>query len=326
MALRLPRAGDGTGVASTSIEKLLEANGGCMLAPGCYDALSASVMEKAGHKLAFVSGHAVAATLLGEPDLGILTPPEMARKVGQISYSATGLTVLVDADTGGGSILNVQRTVKQLMSSGAKGAFIEDAEWPKKPGQLRTKSVIPMSEFAGKIAAARMAIGDADFFLVARTDARSCSAKYGLEEAIKRANLYVDAGANASFINFPRSKEELALIGKETKGLRVANMMEGTVTPMCTLDELKEMGFHIVIHPLSGLYAATKALINTYGILAEKGTTKDDLNSLIDFTEMNKMINLEEKLEVDEKLTRREGLPKLSVKVRAQGFAVETDE
>lgn len=311
---------DGAFSRISSVHRLLREEGGTILVPGCYDALSAAVMARAGHKAAFVSGYAVSATLLGEPDLGLLTPPEMARKVGQICTAAPTLTVFADADTGGGNVLNVQRTIKQLIASGAKGCFIEDQEWPKRPGQLRFKEVIPMEEFAGKVAAARQAIGDSDFFLVARTDARGSSAKYGLEEAIRRANLYVEAGANASFVEGPRTVEELEQIGQQCKGLKVCNMMEGNVTPMCTPEELKAMGFNIIIHPVSGLYAATRALTNVYGLLAKKGTTRDDLDTLVDFKEFGQIISLEEKLATEELLTRREN--KLTVRVRAPGRPV----
>lgn len=120
-------------------------------------------------QLAFVSGCAVSATLLGEPDVGLLTPPEMARKCNQIAYSNPGMAVIADADTGGGNSLNVQRTVRQLISNGCKGCVLEDQKWPKKSGHMREKSVETMEEFAAKVSAARAVIGDADFFLIART-------------------------------------------------------------------------------------------------------------------------------------------------------------
>jgi 2-methylisocitrate lyase-like PEP mutase family enzyme len=120
-------------------------------------------------QLAFVSGCAVSATLLGEPDVGLLTPPEMARKCNQIAASNPGLSIIADADTGGGNSLNVQRTVRQLISNGCKGCVLEDQMWPKKSGHIREKSVETMEEFAAKVSAARAAIGDSDFFLIART-------------------------------------------------------------------------------------------------------------------------------------------------------------
>ena len=120
-------------------------------------------------QVAFVSGCAVSATLLGEPDVGLLTPPEMARKCNQIAASNPGLSIIADADTGGGNSLNVQRTVRQLISNGVKGCVLEDQVWPKKSGHIREKSVETMEEFAAKVSAARAVIGDSDFFLIART-------------------------------------------------------------------------------------------------------------------------------------------------------------
>jgi len=266
----------------------------------------------------------VSATLLGEPDLGLLTPPEMARKVGQICTAARSLTVLADADSGGGNLLNVQRTIKQLIASGAKGCFIEDKEWPKhpSPGNLRNDPVIAMEEFAGKVAAAREAIGDSDFFLVARTDARGTSAKYGFEDAITRANLYVDAGANASFIQGPRTDEELREICKRTNGLRVCNMIEGGITPLHSYEELKAMGFQIIIHPMSSIFAATKALVSVYDTLAKKGTTREDMGAIMDMTIFNQIINKEEKYEMMERLTNRDKDDKLTVRIAARGRPV----
>ncbi|KAG2497577.1 hypothetical protein HYH03_004323 [Edaphochlamys debaryana] len=241
----------------------------------------------------------------------------MARKAGQISTAVPGLPIIADADTGGGNVLNVQRTIRQLIASGCKGCFIEDQAWPKRMGHLRNKEVISMEEFAAKIAAAREAIGDADFFLVARTDARGTSAKYGLEDAVKRANLYYDAGADATFIEAPRGDEEMRFIAAETKGLRVCNMIEGGVTPLHTPEELKAMGFHLVTYPLSGLYAATRALTDVYGTLATKGTTRDSLSSLAPMDHFNDLIGLEEAIKTEERLTTREAQDKLRVKVRA---------
>ncbi|KXZ45184.1 hypothetical protein GPECTOR_57g474 [Gonium pectorale] len=299
------RATNGSGHRSTTFHRLIEENG-CLLMPGVYDALSAKIAAR------------VSATGLGEPDVGLLTPPEMARKAGQITGAAPSLPTIADADTGGGNVLNVQRTIRQLISAGCKGCFLEDQAWPKRMGHMRNKEVIEMEEFAAKIAAAREAIGDSDFFLVARTDARGTSAKYGLEEAIKRANLYADAGADATFVEAPRGEEELARIGRETKGLRVCNMLEGGVTPLHTPEELRAMGFHLVVHPLSGLYAATRALLNVYGTLASQGSTREAMEGLAHFEEFNDLIGLEERIRTEERLTTRDASDKLHVRVRAQ--------
>ncbi|KAF8064649.1 carboxyvinyl-carboxyphosphonate phosphorylmutase [Scenedesmus sp. PABB004] len=306
--------GQATATGRTTIHRLIE-EAGILMVPGCYDALSAKVLAGAGHKAAFVSGYAVSATLLGEPDLGLLTPPEMARKAGQIVTAVPGVPVLVDADTGGGNVLNVQRTVRQLISVGAKGCFLEDQVWPKKAGHMRNKEVISMEEFAGKVSAAREAIGDADFFLVARTDARGVNAKYGLEDAITRANLYADAGADALYVEAPISKQELAIIGQKVKGLRLLSNLEGGMTPLLTPAEAADLGFHIITYPLSGIYAATKALQTTYGTLASAGSTRESLGSLTAFGEFNDLIGVNERLAAEARLTRREG-EKLVVRVR----------
>ncbi|EFJ40546.1 hypothetical protein VOLCADRAFT_84447 [Volvox carteri f. nagariensis] len=309
-------ASNGSNGARTTIHRLIQENG-CLMMPGVYDALSAKIAAHVGHKAFFVSGYAVSASVLGEPDVGLLTPPEMARKAGQITSAVPLFPVIADADTGGGNVLNVQRTIRQLITSGCKGCFLEDQAWPKRMGHMRNNEVIEMEEFAAKIAAAREAIGDADFFLVARTDARGTSAKYGLEEAVKRANLYADAGADATFVEAPRGEEELRVIGKETKGLRVCNMLEGGVTPLHTRDELSAMGFHLVVYPLAGLYAATRALLDVYGTLAAKGTTRDNLEGLAHFNEFNELIGLEESIRTEERLTHRDASDKLHVRVRA---------
>lgn len=170
----------------------------------------------------------------------------MARKCNQIANANPNLLVIADADTGGGNAINVYRTIKQLIISGCKGCVLEDQVWPKKSGHMRNKEVVNMDEFVSKVAAAREAIGSADFFLIARTDARGCSAKHGLQNAITRANLYVEAGANASLVDGPRSTYELAQICEHTKGYRAISISEGGITPLHTYQHLKEIGFHLV--------------------------------------------------------------------------------
>ncbi|CAA6675620.1 unnamed protein product [Spirodela intermedia] len=200
--------------------------------PGCFDALSAAIIQKTGFSAAFISGYALSAASLGLPDIGLLTPPEMAESARFICAAApasqsspTPLWRRV-SDTGGGNALNVQRTVKDLIAAGVAGCFLEDQAWPKKCGHMRGKSVIPAEEHAAKIAAARDAIGDADFFLIARTDARGPN---GLDDAIDRANL---------------NEEELREIGRRTKGLRVSNMIEGESRPSAPRAEDPQGGRH----------------------------------------------------------------------------------
>ncbi|RWR90207.1 carboxyvinyl-carboxyphosphonate phosphorylmutase, chloroplastic-like protein [Cinnamomum micranthum f. kanehirae] len=283
---------------STRIHRLIEEQG-VVLMPGCYDALSAAIVQKSGFSAGFISGYALSASLLGKPDFGLLTPPEMAETARFVCAAAPLIPIIADADTGGGNALNVQRTVQDLIAAGAAGCFLEDQAWPKKCGHMHGKQIIPAEEHAAKIAAARHAIGNSDFFLVARTDARATSAKTGLSDAISRANLYMEAGADACFVEAPRDDDELKEIGKQTRGYRVCNMLEGGVTPLHTPQELKAMGFHLVVHPLTTLYASARAMIDVLKELKEKGSTRDQLDKLATFEEFNQLIGLESWFELE---------------------------
>ncbi|XP_010692874.2 petal death protein isoform X1 [Beta vulgaris subsp. vulgaris] len=284
-------------VGKTTMHRLI-AEEGAVLMPGVQDAFSAAIAAKTGFKACFVSGFGVSAALLGLPDFGLLTTTEVTQVTSRITAASPNLCVIVDGDTGGGGPLNVQRFIKDLIAAGAKGVFLEDQVWPKKCGHMRGKMVVPAEEHALKIAAAREAIGDDDFFLVARTDAR---APHGLQEAIKRANLYKEAGADATFVEAPANIDELNEVVKGVKGLRIANMIEGGKTPLHTPAEFQEMGFHLIAHSLSTLYATTKALMGILRTLKEKGTTRDDFDQMVTFNEFNDMISLESWYEVESK-------------------------
>ena len=267
----------------------------------------------------------MSATQLGEPDLGLLTPPEMARRTGQICTSIPDFPVIADADHGGGTILNVQRTIRSLIASGASGCIIEDQNGSKRIGYSRNKEVLHREEFVAKILAAREVIGDSDFFLIARTDARSTSAKYGLEDAIARANLYIDAGADAQLVGGVRSVEELSIIGEKTYGLRVANMVEGGVTPLCSTKQLKDMGFNVVVFPLSAIFSAARALKEVYGALAEDGSSQKKWDGMVSWRAFNDVLGLEDRLVVEDHFTKVKG-PASSInpqqlRVKVKGIA-----
>ena len=270
-------------------------------------------MQQAGHQAALVSGAAVSATQLGEPDLGLLTAPEMVRRTTQICNSVPTFPVIADIESGGAGVLNVQRTVKSLIQCGARGCIIED-QAGKRMGH-GARSLVPAEEFISKVSAAREAIGDADFFLVARTDARSASAKRGLEDAIIRANLYCQAGADAHVVGGLRSVDELRIVGENTVGLRVANMVEGGVTPICSTEQLKEMGFHIACYPLSSLYAATRALVEVYGGLAATGTSQHSWEDMVSWRAFQDILGLEERYTSEEHFNSVQG-PSSSIEQR----------
>jgi len=266
-----------------------------MVVPGVFDALSAKIAERAGFPVVVLTGYGVAASHIGEPDVGLLTQTEVldtARRV----VAAVKIGVIVDGDTGYGGPLNVKRMVRELLTMGARGILLEDQRWPKRCGHMRGKEVITAEEHAAVIRAAVEERGDAAFVITARTDALETD---GLDEAIRRACLYKEAGATLLFIEGPRSLEELRRIGAEVPGPLVVNLIEGGRTPLCSLEELAEMGFFSVGFVLSGLYAAARALDETYREIRRAGSTDALGDRLMRFEEFNELIGAEDRLADD---------------------------
>ena len=270
---------------------------GQLVMPGVYDALSARIATKTGFEVIFISGYSLAATMLGEPDFGILTQTEMLSAAQRIC-SVTDLPVIVDADTGYGNAINVIRTVDELIRIGAAGMFLEDQVWPKRCGHMKGKQVIPLEEQLKKLQAAIDAKRNRDFFIVARTDARQA---LGLNEAITRGIAFKKAGADAVFIEAPETKEEMLEIARRVPGPLVANMLERGVTPLMGPQELRDLGFDLVVWPLAPLYSVAKSLNEVYTTLRRDGTTVDILDRLMPFDEFNRIVGLEEKYQLDEK-------------------------
>jgi 2,3-dimethylmalate lyase len=270
---------------------------GQLVMPGVYDALSAQIATKTGFEVIFISGYSLAATMLGEPDFGILTQTEMLSAAQRIC-SVTDLPVIVDADTGYGNAINVIRTVDELIRIGAAGMFLEDQVWPKRCGHMKGKQVIPLEEQLKKLQAAIDAKRNRDFFIVARTDARQA---LGLNEAITRGLAFKKAGADAVFIEAPETKEEMLEIARCVPGPLVANMLERGVTPLMGPQELRDLGFDLVVWPLAPLYSVAKSLNEVYTTLHRDGTTMDILDRLMPFDEFNRIVGLEEKYQLDEK-------------------------
>ena len=235
--------------------------------------------------------------MLGEPDFGILTQTEMLSAAQRIC-SVTDLPVIVDADTGYGNAINVIRTVDELIRIGAAGMFLEDQVWPKRCGHMKGKQVIPLEEQLKKLQAAIDAKGNRDFFIVARTDARQA---LGLNDAITRGIAFKKVGADAVFIEAPETKEEMLEIARWVPGPLVANMLERGVTPLMGPQELRDLGFDLVVWPLAPLYSVAKSLNEVYTTLRRDGTTVDILDRLMPFDEFNRIVGLEEKYRLDEK-------------------------
>jgi methylisocitrate lyase len=260
-----------------------------VLMPGVYDALTARIAARVGFEVVFISGYSVSASRLGEPDFGFLTQTEMAeaaRSVCRVSRAP----VIVDADTGYGNPLNVQRAVRELQDAGAAGVFLEDQVWPKKCGHMRGKRVVETEEHAAKLSAARDARGERDLFVVARTDARQ---PLGLEEAIERCLAYKEAGADALFVEAPESLGELERIAEALPGPLVANMIERGVTPHLTRSRLEELGFNLIVCPLAGLFAAAKAVQEVLTELRERETTAGAVDRMLAFDDFNELVELE---------------------------------
>jgi len=283
-------------MSNTDVHPLIR-QGRIMVIPGVYDALSAKIAERAGFPAVVLTGYGVSASHLGEPDFGILTQSEVLDVARRVT-AAVKIGVIVDGDTGYGGPLNVQRLVRELVAMGARGVILEDQRWPKRCGHMRGKDVIEAEEHEAKIRAARDARGEARFMITARTDALET---HGLQEAIRRALLYKEAGADVLFVEGPRSKEELAEIGRQLPPPLAVNLIEGGRTPICSPEELAEMGFFSVGFVLSGLYAAARALERTFRELRRRGTTAHLGDALMSFEEFNSLLGVEERYASDER-------------------------
>jgi len=270
---------------------------GQLIMPGVYDALSAKIAARAGFEVIFITGYSLSATLLGEPDFGLLTQSEVVGAAQRIC-SVVDTPVIVDADTGYGNAINVIRTVEELLRAGAAGMFLEDQIWPKRCGHMKGKQVIPIDEQIKKLQAAVEAKGESDFFIVARTDSRQA---LGLKEAIRRGLAFKAAGADAVFIEAPESKEEMREIARNVPGPLVANMLERGVTPLMGPKELKDLGFELVVWPLAPLYSVAKSLTDVYTTLRRDGSTLAILDRLMPFDEFNEIVGLDEKYALDAK-------------------------
>jgi len=277
-------------MSNTRVQRILD-EVGAIAFPGVYDTLSAKISERLGFPLGFVSGYSVAATSIGEPDLGLLTQTEMIDRARRIAMSVR-IPIIVDADTGYGNPLNVYRTVSELIAAGAAGCFLEDQVWPKKCGHMRGKRVIEREPYVEKIRAAVEARAGRDFFIVARTDAL---AAVGMDEAIARVEAARQAGADASFVEAPGSVEQLAEIGRRVPKPAVANMIEGGRTPVLPKQQLVEMGFQLILYPLTGLFAAARAIELMYRKLHDEGTTLGEEGRVISFDQFNDLIGVAEK-------------------------------
>jgi 2-methylisocitrate lyase-like PEP mutase family enzyme len=267
-------------------------------APGAYDALTAKIIEGEGFPAVYMTGFGTSVAHFGLPDLGFLTLSEMAANAARIA-EAVDVPVIADADTGYGNAMNVVRTVREYEKTGAAAIHIEDQQWPKRCGHMSGKRVIPAEDMVAKIKAAVDNRRDPDFIIIARTDAIAVE---GFEQAIERAEMYTEAGADVLFVEAPRSEEEMAEVPRRiTKKPCLINM--APLTPNLSVDELKQMGYAVAIYPGICLAASIMACREEVNSLLETGRQKDVAQWGQSFTDLNQWLDVPHYTALEQKYT-----------------------
>lgn len=273
----------------------LLAGPGAVIMPGAPNALTARIAEEAGFRVVLFTGAGFANMDLGEPDLGLTTMTEVVQQVGRLA-DAVDIPVVADADTGFGNALNVRRTVRELERAGAAGITLEDQVFPKRCGHFEGKQVIGRDEMVMKITAALEARRTPDFVIIARTDAR---AVLGLEEAIARAQAYAEAGVDATFVEAPRTVEELAQIPKSLRVPQMCNMVEGGKTPVLPLEELEAIGYKLICYANAALRGAIQGMQVVLRGLARDGITDGVLDQMVTWEERQRLVRLPEYTQIE---------------------------
>ena len=256
--------------------------------PCAHDALTARIAQQTGFKAVCAGGYGASAALLGQPDVGLMTMTEMADHIRRMA-DCVDIPVFADGDTGHGNALNAARTVKSFEKAGAAGVFIEDQVSPKRCGHMEGKSVVSRQEMLAKIKAALDARSDPDFVIMGRTDAL---AVLGMEEALERGRLMLEAGADMIFVEAPRSREELALAARDIPGPSFTVYLEGGKIPMLPAREFEALGFAAVAFATSALYAAAHAVREALETILRTGETRNMQARMMDFAEFNEVLGL----------------------------------
>ncbi len=286
------------GPAPRSALRELLGTGEIVLAPGCYDALGARLIEEAGFPAVYMTGFGSSASRLGRPDVGLMALPEMVDNARRIAQ-AVAVPVIADADTGYGNPVNVIRTVREYEAAGVAAIHIEDQVMPKKCGHMEGKHVIPAAEMAAKVSAAVAARNSPDFLIIARTDARAVE---GLRAAVERARSYREAGADILFVEAPQSQREIEVVAQAFPDVPLLfNYAEGGKTPPVSHEFLRRLGFKLVIFPISTLLVATAAMRSALERIKRDGTPINLLPSLLPFNEFLDFIGMPEIRELDER-------------------------
>lgn len=262
---------------------------GLISAPGVFDMISARIADGMGFDALYMTGFGTVASHLGLPDAGLASYTEMVGRVRQIA-EGTGTPLIADGDTGYGGLLNVDFTVRGYEAAGAAAIQIEDQEFPKKCGHTPGRRVVPLADAVRRIKVAAQARSSKDFLIVARTDARTA---HGLDEALRRGEAFVKAGADILFIESPESEAEMETIGRSFDVPLLANMVEGGRTPVLSRAELERLGFKLAIFPVSGLLAMAAALQSVYGEIRAAGSTRSWAGELYPFGDFTRLMGFE---------------------------------
>jgi 2-methylisocitrate lyase-like PEP mutase family enzyme len=272
-----------------TLKQLLKRNK-LLVAPGCFDGLSARLVQEAGFEAAYLSGGAVARSM-GIPDIGLVTMSESIDRAVQV-VSAINIPIIADADTGYGNAVNLVRSVREFERAGVAAIHIEDQITPKRCGHLDGKEVISLSEMAKKLEAAMANRTDPDFCIIARTDARGVN---GFDDAVKRANAFAKLGVDAVFFEAPQSEEELAEIPQRVPNIPLlVNVFKGGKTPMLPMERLEKMGYRIAIYPSETQRAAIHAMRTALSTLKREGTTESIDAAVTTFKERDKVVGLDD--------------------------------
>jgi len=274
-------------------------NGDYLTAPGVFDLVSARIADRMGFPALYMTGYGVVASSFGLPDAGLASYTEMVDRVKTIA-AGTLTPLIADGDTGYGDLLNVQRTVRGYEQAGAVAIQLEDQKIPKKCGHTPNRRVIPVDDMVAKIRVAVAARESENFLVIARTDART---QYGLAEAIGRGQAFAKAGADVVFVEAPESVDEMIEICREIDGPLMANMVNGGKTPLLSAEELKDLGYQIVIFPGTALLAAGSAVQSVYQHLKATGSSRGLPTPLYDFEEFSRLMGFEEVWAFEKKWT-----------------------
>ncbi len=262
---------------------------GLIAAPGVFDMISARVADGMGFDALYMTGYGTVASHLGLPDAGLASYTEMVGRVRTIA-EGTATPLIADGDTGYGGLLNIDFTVRGYEAAGAAAIQIEDQEFPKKCGHTPGRRVVPLEDAARRIRIAAQARSSKDFLIVARTDARTA---LGLDEALRRGEAFVKAGADILFIESPESEAEMETIGRSFDVPLLANMVEGGRTPILSRVELDRLGFKLAIFPVAGFLAAAAAMRSVYGEILSTGSTKAWKGELYPFDDFSRLMGFE---------------------------------